>query len=1096
MIKNYLYYAVLAVVLTAPSLWAQVTQTPSPRENSGNGFGASLAKEFSTPPPTFRPRFFWFWMGGTMTKEGIRADLEAMKDVGVGGVLMMNVYPTSPLDITCMGEKWWDLLTYANTEAQRNGILFGTHNCPGWSTSGGPWNTVENSMQKVVFTATPFSGPGKLSTPLPQAEVDERWNYYRDIVAYAVKDAKAGNVPADHVIDVSKLMAADGTLSWNAPAGAWTIYRFGHTTTGHMNGPPIKGGQGLECDKMSKEATEIHFNSYAKKIIDKMKPLVGDTLNNFELDSYEAGNQNWTPKFREEFKKRRGYDPLPWLPVLAGSTLSSPDQTARFQWDMKKTISDLYVENHYQYLADLMRENGVSMDYEAYGGPFDPLAAGGAADMPMGECWTGKMGWGTVTLAVSAAHTHGRPVIGCEALTSTPMHSQWKQTPYSVKAFADKAFAMGINMMVLHCYAQQPWEHVVPGMSMNFWGTHFSRTNTWWDYSSPWFAYLSRCQFLLQQGKPGVDICVLGTNVPGGIPAGYKVDLCNDETLSRMTVENGALVLPDGMRYRLLVLPADRTMPLTTLQEVERLVKAGAAVSGPKPSRVPGLTNFPHNDQKLQTLADRIWGDCDGKLTTDAPFGKGRVFWGKPLAQILLGLDVPAAVRFTEANSAARGMEFNHRIDQGTEIYFISNQEDCYREVTASFRTTGLRPFFCDPDTGTTEPVSVFEERDGRTLIPLRLDPSESCFIVFGSAGKPDHLTDVTRTSDTHRMPAADPLPLRIAQAKVMSKDRKTFVDVTNEVKALVQKGQLKITPEVFRKLTAEMDAPQQISVDYLVEDDRRTVYAHPHGTLQIPQTMPLSPDVDYEVVTDTAGETKLSIWQPGTYTCQWASGKSKTDKVTSLAAPLQLNQDWKVSFEPDLGAPASIELKELQSLSLHELPGVKYYSGTSTYEKQFNVKADSLKPSRVMRLDLGQVKSLAEVTLNGQNLGVLWKPPFHIDITEHLRAGSNQLQIKVANTWVNRMVGDEQEPDDCNWSHIISWPHGHQPTPVGRSLAGIPQWVIDKTPRPSSGRITFCNWKYFTKDSPLLDSGLIGPVQIRFGQRFELGRSPKPEAQ
>ena len=174
----------------------------------------------------------------------------------------------------------------------------------------------------------------------------------------------------------------------------------------------------------------------------------------------------------------------------------------------------------------------------------------------------------------------------------------------------------------------------------------------------------------------------------------------------------------------------------------------------------------------------------------------------------------------------------------------------------------------------------------------------------------------------------------------------------------------------------------------------------------------------------------------------------------------------------------------------------MKYYSGTSTYEKQFNVKADSLKPSRVMRLDLGQVKSLAEVTLNGQNLGVLWKPPFHIDITEHLRAGSNQLQIKVANTWANRMVGDEQEPDDCNWSHIISWPHGHQPTPVGRSLAGIPQWVIDKTPRPSSGRITFCNWKYFTKDSPLLDSGLIGPAQIRFGQRFELGRSPKPEAQ
>lgn len=1055
--------------------------------------------EFETPPDQYRPRFYWFWMGGSMTKEGIRADLEAMKEVGVGGVLMMNVYPTAPLDITCMGDKWWDLLTYANTEAQRNNILFGTHNCPGWSTSGGPWNTVENSMQKVVFTETEHLGPGKLTAPLLQAEVDERWNYYRDIVVYAIQDAKSGTVPREHVIDVSKYMNDDGTLTWEAPAGEWTLYRFGHTTTGHMNGPPIKGGQGLESDKMSREATKIHFDSYAKKIIDRMQPLVGETFNNFELDSYEAGQQNWTPKYREEFMQRRGYDPLPWFPALAGVTVGDADQTARFNRDMAKTISDLFVENHYQYLAELCNENGVTMDYEAYGGPFDPLAAGGAADMPMGECWTGKMGWSTVTLAVSAAHTHGRPVIGCEALTSTPMHSQWKQTPYSVKAFADKAFAMGINMMVLHCYAQQPWDHVAPGMSMNFWGTHFSRTNTWWDYSKPWFDYLARCQFMLQQGMPVVDICVLGTNVPGGMPAGYKVDLCNDETLSRMTVKDGYLVLPaspaklgersgDGMRYRLLVLPADRQMPLATLQEVERLVKAGAAVSGPKPNRVPGLTNFPQNDQKLQVLADRIWGDCEGASTTTAAFGQGRVFWGKPLAQVLPELGVPAAVRFTEAGAAARGMEFNHRSDQGVEIYFISNQEDCHREVTASFRATGLRPFFCDPDTGTTAPVSVFEERDGRTLVPLRLAPSEACFVVFGgTAGTSDHLTSVTRAHDGPRMTAADPLPLRIAQAKAMSKDRKTFVDLTEAVQALVQNGQLKVTPEAFRKLTAEMDSPLHVSVDYLVEDDRRTAYAHPHGTLQVPQARSLSPDVDYEVDTDKAGKTMLSVWQPGSYTCQWASGKSKTGEVPTVEAPLQLNRDWQVSFEPNLGAPDSIELQDLHSLSRHELPGVQYYSGTATYEKRFHVKAESLKSSHRMRLDLGQVKSLAEVTLNGQNLGVLWKPPFHIDITGHLRAGSNHLQIKVANTWANRMIGDEQEPEDCQWSHIISWPHGHQPTPVGRSLRGIPQWVIDQTPRPSSGRVTFCNWKYFSKDTPLLDSGLIGPVRILSGRRFEL---------
>ena len=167
-----------------------------------------------------------------MTKEGISADLEAMKDVGVGGVLMMNAYPTPPLDITCMGDKWWDLLAYANQEAKRLGILFGTHNCPGWSTSGGPWNTVENSMQKVVFSSQDMEGSGALAMLLPQPEVDPRWNYYRDIAVFAVKDAKANGIPASDVLDVTKHMDSDGRLTWKAPAGSWTIFaRTGFKTT-------------------------------------------------------------------------------------------------------------------------------------------------------------------------------------------------------------------------------------------------------------------------------------------------------------------------------------------------------------------------------------------------------------------------------------------------------------------------------------------------------------------------------------------------------------------------------------------------------------------------------------------------------------------------------------------------------------------------------------------------------------------------------------------------------------------------------------------------------------------------------------------------
>jgi len=1077
----------------------QLSSPPSPvvKPSASTTAGEPVTlKDFSTPPQPFRPRLYWFWMGGSMTKEGIRADMEAMKDVGVGGVLMMNVYPTSPLDITCMGERWWDLLTYANQEAQRNGILFGTHNCPGWSTSGGPWNTVENSMQKVVFSSVALEGPGQLKTPLKQAEVDARWNYYRDIVALAVKKV-TGGTPQSDVIDLSRHMDADGNLAWTAPAGSWTIYRFGHTTTGHMNGPPIKGGQGLESDKMSREATKIHFDSYAKKIIEKLQPLVGKTLNNFELDSYEAGKQNWTPKFREEFKKRRGYDPLPWLPVLAGCTLESVDQSARFQRDMDKTISDLYVENHYQYLAELCRENGVSMDYEAYGGPFDPLAAGGAADMPMGECWTGTMGWNTVVLAVSAAHTHGRPVIGCEALTSTPMHSQWKQTPNSIKAYADRAFAMGINMMVLHCYAQQPWDHVVPGMSMNFWGTHFSRTQTWWGSSRPWFDYLARCQLMLQQGKPVVDLLKLSTTAvdnPAG--TGYKTDLCNEETLARMTVQEGAFVLLDGMRYRLLLLPETRQISLPALKEIERLVRAGGAVAGPKPTGVPGLTNYPENDQKLQELASKIWGACNGTTVQENRYGKGRVFWGLPVSQVLARLGLSQDLRVTEAVSGfsvsagqpAHGIEFNHRRTADAEIYFISNQEDCFREISATFRVSGLQPAFYDPETGNTTSVPVYEDKNGGITMPLRLDPSESRFVVFRPAEPKPHLVKVNFKPGTAGQSGPQLEPLRIYQVLGISADNKSSSDLTEGVRDLVRDGVLQLTPDLFAKVAEDAtNSVAKMTIDYLVEDTRRMRVAVPQHSLQIPYGVPLSPNAAYEVSSGEDGSAVLTAWQPGTCTYQWSGASSRTIDVGEMRPSISLNKEWNVAFQPNLGAPDAIDLPELHSLSEHATPGVKYYSGTATYEKHFTVNSEQLAGSPAVLLDLGRVKSLAEVILNGQNLGILWKPPFQIDILKQLRAGENHLQVKAVNTWPNRMIGDEQEPDDCQWSHVISWPHGPVPDPVGRSLSIIPDWVINKTPRPSSGRITFCNWKYFTKDTPLLESGLLGPVLIRFGQRFEL---------
>ena len=274
------------------------------------------------------------------------------------------------------------------------------------------------------------------------------------------------------------------------------------------------------------------------------------------------------------------------------------------------------------------------MDNEPYGGPFDKLTVAGTADMPMGECWTSDWGWTTLSPAVSAAHTCGKRLVGAEALTAQPIHSQWRQDPYALKAYADKAFCMGVNMLVLHCYAHQPWLHVTPGMTMSFWGTHFSRTQTWWGQSRPWFDYLARCQHMLQQGLYVADICRL--NGEAGEVSGYKADGCSEEVLlTRMAVKDGRIVLPDGMSYRVLVLSDRPALLPEVLRGVKRLVEAGTTVIGPKTVTSLGLRNYPDCDKEIKSLADELWGNCDGKTVTEHALGKGRAIWGKAAPQVL-----------------------------------------------------------------------------------------------------------------------------------------------------------------------------------------------------------------------------------------------------------------------------------------------------------------------------------------------------------------------------------------------------------------------------------------------------------------------------
>lgn len=640
-----------------------------------------LEQGFAQPPASARPWVYWFPLSGNLTKEGITADLEAMQRAGIGGVLYMEVdqgAPKGPADFA--GPLWRELFQHACREADRLGLQLNINNDAGWCGSGGPWITPEMSMQRVVWTETVVEGPTRFDGTLakPPAVRD----FYRDIAVLAMPapDAKARipniqgkasfkvrhfppqpahfrSLPADAVIPHKRIveltaeMSPDGKLAWDVPPGQWLILRLGHTTTGKDNHPAPESGRGLECDKFSKAAAETHFNALVGRLIAENQPLAGQgkVFVSTHVDSWEVGSQNWTPRMRQEFQKRRGYDLWPFLPVFTGRVVDSLEVSERFLWDLRQTVSDLIVENYAGHLRTLANRHGLRLSIEAYGEPADDMTYAGRADEPMSEFWSwSKFGAAaSCTEMASAAHTYGKRILGAEAFTATNTE-KWQGYPGNIKDLGDWAFCEGVNRFVFHRYAAQPWTNRSPGMSMGPWGLHYERTQTWWQQSKAWHEYLARCQYLLQQGLFVADVCYLqpegaprrfvpppATSVAPYTRGGYNFDGCTPEVvLTRMHVADGRIVLPDGMSYRVLVLPQVETMTPALLGKVGELIRAGATVFAPsRAEKSPGLSNYPACDAQVRQLAGEIWGDGPAPAElTERRLGRGRLIWGGRLS--------------------------------------------------------------------------------------------------------------------------------------------------------------------------------------------------------------------------------------------------------------------------------------------------------------------------------------------------------------------------------------------------------------------------------------------------------------------------------
>jgi len=1095
-----------------------------------------LRAGFENPPNSARPRVWWHWMNGNITKEGIKLDLEWMHRVGIGGFQNFDAALNTPKlvekRLVYMTPEWKDAFLFTTKLAEQLGLDEAIAGSPGWSESGGPWVKPAQGMKKFVWTETvvqggqPFTGalakPPTVSGPyqnipvfdfvgmlsgqkpvpipefyadsaaiayrLPESEVlfadqpkitsssgtidaalladgdfvkttilpkapvhQQAWvqfaftapqtiraltfalggpvNPFADIsggtspgpdfeasddgrsfhkvatvpnngsqvhtisfsettsrffrLAFTTSpspsgppamqfdadfgdfnfappteypiaeialhtgarvnraeekaaftplaaDLAASPTPSfsaadatakNDVVDLTSKMHPDGTLDWTPPAGRWAILRLGYSLLGITNHPASPEGTGFEVDKLDPAAVKSYMNTYLDNYKSAVGPLMGKRGLRYVIsDSWEAGAQNWTDNLIPEFSKRRGYDPRPWLPVLTGRVIESSEASDRFLWDFRHTLSDLLTEYHYDQLTAMLHERGMGHYGESHesGRAFigDGMEVKRTNDVPMAAMWTQKPGVNKelygydadIRESASVAHIYGQNLVAAESMTASS--GAWAWSPETLKPTADKELAMGLNRFVIHTSVHQPLIGKAPGLALGPFGQWFTRNETWAEEAKAWITYLARSSFLLQQGHFAADVAyfygedsnltaIFGDHLPD-VPPGYNYDYFNaDALIHKLSVSKGILTTPSGMSYRILALdPRSQQMSLPVLRKIQELVEAGAVVVGAKPTSTPSLSD---SDAEFHALADQLWGTGAGKA--EVTTGKGRVFGGAKISAALDTLKIARDFSYSQPETDSE-LLFVHRHLTDADFYFVDNRRDRPETLDATFRIQGKQAEIWRPDTGAIEPAS-FQIRDGRTTVPLTLEPWGTVFVVF-------------------RKPAS-------TRARTLP-------------------------------------AAQQTS-------------------------------------------------------------------LASLEGP------WDIQFQPGRGSPEKLTLATLASWSENSDPGVKYFSGTGIYSKTLEAPADWFKPGAHLWLDLGSVKNLAQVTINGKPLGLAWKTPFRLDATAALKPGANHLEIKIISLWANRIIGDRQP----------------------------------NAPK----QYTFTSPKFYKADAKLIPSGLLGPVEI-----------------
>jgi hypothetical protein len=865
---------------------------------------------FRDPPISARPGAFWNWLNGNIDRDRVTYELRQMKEKGMSGAEIWDVAairnPASiPAGPEFLSPESAQTIRFALGEARKLGLRMGMITSSGWN-AGGTWVEPNWASKVLVVSSIVTTGPATIEQQLPFPEVpkecprDEQGRpvFALEIAVLAVPESEDRIVAEpQRIVDLTDRTGADGVLRWGVPEGAWRIFRFVCTNTGQVLIVPSPNSKGLFIDFLDPDATRRHLQEIMNRL--EITPAnAGESgLHYLEVDSMELHEGNpWTDRFRQWFAKYRGYDPQPWMPVLAGWTVKDKDSSDRFLYDYRKAVSDLLIHSHYETGSAFLKQYGMEFVGEAGGPgppiwdtcPVDALKALGNVDVPRGEFWIQHRNMFLVKEIASASHIYGKPIVDAESFTTW---RRWEDPPFVLKMSADRAFAEGLNRLTIHGFAHSPESAGLPGRTYHA-GIDINANTTWWPFARPFMDYLARCSYMLQQGLPVADVLwYYGDKAPNffpefhnvpekprlpGLGRGYDYDVVNtDVILNRLAVKDGRFVLPEGTSYRVLAFPDEVDMPIEVMEKIESLVAAGGVVTGTPPKQVPGLRDHEERSRRMREIAARVWGDSP--TSAAHAFGKGRAYRSTPPSRAAYGrvaLDDVLRAEGVEPDFLAPGsdVDYIHRTADGADIYFVRNPRPEPVEVRASFRLEHRTPEIWNPTSGEVESAGIFGVEPGRVLLDLRLDAGGATFVVFPRAGSPPPY--VAHVRDEH---------------------------------------------------------------------------------------------------------------------------------------DLAIGISWTLSFPPGWGAPASVSLRELKSWTEFEETGIKYFAGIAEYRTEFEAPRDWLSSGTRVQLDLGEVRDVAEVGINGKTAGIVWKPPYRVDVTGLMTAGGNGITVRVANQWHNRRVGDAQ---------------------------------------------------------------------------------------